>query len=155
MSRQLASTPGDIGDIIVIQNAYESKQGTLEFYAGAGSQEGKIELSHLSEFEFHGLNPYSSMNVVFKNGVSYKVLKKEVIDNKIYVTVKYLGNIDTPSTVTKSSTVNSKPELPSEKIKLPYIKPETKVDLTPEAKVQVKDAVQNIRNNYGASFDQI
>lgn len=41
------------------------------------------------------------------------------------------------------------------KTKLPYIKPETKVDLTPEAKAQVKDAVQNIRNNYRASFDQI
>ena len=41
------------------------------------------------------------------------------------------------------------------KTKLPYIKPETKVDLTPETKAQVKDAVQNIRNNYRASFDQI
>ena len=121
----------------------------------AGSKLSRDVDIDLSEFEFHGLNPYSSMNVVFKRGVSYKVLKKEVIDNKIYVTVKYLGNIDTPSTVTKSSTVNSKPELPSEKIKLPYIKPETKVDLTPETKAQVKDAVQNIRNNYRASFDQI
>lgn len=27
--------------------------------------------------------------------------------------------------------------------------------MTPEAKAQVKDAVQNIRNNYRASFDQI
>ena len=45
LSRQLASTPGHIGDIIVIQNAYKSKQGTLEIYAGASSQEGKIELS--------------------------------------------------------------------------------------------------------------
>ena len=36
-----------------------------------------------------------------------------------------------------------------------YVKPETNVDLTPEAKAQVKDAVQNIRNNYRASFDQI
>lgn len=121
----------------------------------AGSKLSRDVDIDLSEFEFHGLNPYSSMNVVFKRGVSYKVLKKEVIDNKIYVTVKYLGNIDTPSTVTKSSTVNSKPELPSEKIKLPYVKPETNVDLTPEAKAQVKDAVQNIRNNYRASFDQI
>lgn len=41
------------------------------------------------------------------------------------------------------------------KTKLSYVKPETKVDLTPEAKAQVKDAVQNIRNNYRASFDQI
>ena len=41
------------------------------------------------------------------------------------------------------------------KTKLPYVKPETKVDLTPEAKAQVKDAVQNIRNDYRASFDQI
>ena len=121
----------------------------------AGSKLSRDVDIDLSEFEFHGLNPYSSMNVVFKRGVSYKVLKKEVIDNKIYVTVKYLGNIDTPSTVTKSSTVNSKQELPSEKIKLPYVKPETKVDLTPETKAQVKDAVQNIRNNYRASFDQI
>ena len=45
-------------------------------------------------FEISSLNPYSNMNVVFKRGVSYKVLKKEVVDNKTYITVEYLGNVN-------------------------------------------------------------
>lgn len=77
LSRQLASTPGHIGDIIVIQNAYESKQGTLEFYAGASSQEGKIELSQDTISKYPNAGKFGNFNkgvvtILDKDG---KVLK--------------------------------------------------------------------------------
>ena len=77
LSRQLASTPGHIGDIIVIQNAYESKQGTLEFYAGASSQEGKIELSQDTINKYPDAGKFGNFNkgvvtILDKDG---KVLK--------------------------------------------------------------------------------
>lgn len=77
LSRQLASTPGHIGDIIVIQNAYESKQGTLEFYAGAGSQEGKVELSQDTISKYPNAGKFGNFNkgvvtILDKDG---KVLK--------------------------------------------------------------------------------
>ena len=65
LSRQLASTPGHIGDIIVIQNAYKSKQGTLEFYAGADSQEGKVELSQDTISKYPNAGKFGDFN----NGV--------------------------------------------------------------------------------------
>ena len=77
LSRQLASTPGHIGDIIVIQNAYKSKQGTLEFYAGADSQEGKVELSQDTISKYPNAGKFGNFNkgvvtILDKDG---KVLK--------------------------------------------------------------------------------
>ena len=77
LSRQLANTPGHIGDIIVIQNAYKSKQGTLEFYAGADSQEGKIELSQDTISKYPNAGKFGNFNkgvvtILDKDG---KVLK--------------------------------------------------------------------------------
>lgn len=77
LSRQLASTPGHIGDIIVIQNAYESKQGTLEFFAGADSQEGKVELSQDTISKYPNAGKFGNFNkgvvtILDKDG---KVLK--------------------------------------------------------------------------------
>lgn len=77
LSRQLASTPGLIGDIIVIQNAYKSKQGTLEFYAGADSQEGKVELSQDTISKYPDAGKFGNFNkgvvtILDKDG---KVLK--------------------------------------------------------------------------------
>ena len=77
LSRQLANTPGHIGDIIVIQNAYKSKQGTLEFYAGADSQEGKVELSQDTISKYPNAGKFGNFNkgvvtILDKDG---KVLK--------------------------------------------------------------------------------